>query len=125
MNTSRKKESSKSSNPPSDKTSPKKDSSDPSDPPNAPSKMSARSKRKEYNNKNSFEYVVKASLNKSVVEGKYKDTFLEEINQRVEATSKGIHRLSIAIHILIRSYLDGQKVVGWGRNPVAQPCTRS
>jgi hypothetical protein len=68
--------------------------------------MGARSKRRALHSKLSTEYVIKASLGKSLEDSEFKDTIMQQLNQRVEATSKGVHRLSIGIHLLLRDYFE-------------------
>ena len=79
---------------------------DPPDPPDAPSKMGARSKRRALHSKESSEYVIKTSLRKSLEEGEFKEAIMKQIQCRVEAASKGVHRLAIGVHLLLRDYLD-------------------
>jgi hypothetical protein len=54
--------------------------------------MGARSKRRAVASKESSEYVIKASLRKSLVESQFKRAMIDQINDRVEAASKGVHR---------------------------------
>ena len=77
----------------------------PPDPPDGLLPKGVRAKRN-LANKDTSEYVVKASLRKSLVNGDHKQALVDELLQRVEATSKGAHRLSLAIHLLLRTCFD-------------------
>jgi hypothetical protein len=60
-------------------------------------------------NVNTLEFIVKASLHKTLVHGTHKEDLIKNINARVAAASKGVHRLSLAIHLLLRTHLSHVK----------------
>ena len=80
---------------------------EPPDPPIKP-KIGVRASRKA-TNVNTSEFVVKASLQKTLVSGTHKENLMKNINARVIAASKGVHRLSLAIHLLLRTHLSHVK----------------
>lgn len=74
-----------------------------------PPELGCRSKRR-IENKKTNEYVIKKGLNKSLaIQGDQKKLLLDEISKRVVAVSKGSHRLSLAINLLVRDTICPQK----------------
>ena len=76
--------------------------------PDAP-ELGARARRR-LQNKDKNEYVIKQGLDKAVaLQGEVKTLLLSEISKRVVAASKGSHRLSMAIHLLVRDLIAAKK----------------
>ena len=67
--------------------------------------LGVRSKRRAAN-ANMDEFVVKTTLSATVVPSEYKPNLIHEIQKRVLAGSKAVHRLSMAINVLIRECLN-------------------
>ena len=66
--------------------------------------LGARARRR-IANAGTEEYVVKAGLSNALVDGPFKAAFLDNVARRVDACSKGIHRLSMAVNLLVRERL--------------------
>jgi hypothetical protein len=71
--------------------------------------LSSRSQRR-IDEKNFNSFTIKCGLDKSLqIDEIFKADFLKNINYRVEAISKGTHKLSILVNILIRECLEKTK----------------
>lgn len=72
--------------------------------------LGARTKRR-LENKATSEYVIKASLDRSLVDASNKPRIIADLCSRVASASKATHRMSMAINLLIRSHLQGCSLV--------------
>ena len=73
------------------------------------SELGTRSKRR-LDNKETSEYVIKASLDRSLVDSANKPQTIADLCSRVASASKATHRMSMAINMFIRVHLQGRKL---------------